>query len=275
MKTDTIIKDRKDWNATFVIVVMVAISAVILVIPIPTILLDILMAVNWVMALCIFLVAVFTKDQRRTKNNREKTIPEEMTVSYILPAAFLLYAVFGLAVYITFTRLILAQKTGLDSIILLSVSDLVHIDGTAGIIAGVISLVIFCVVIVSATRHSKHSTETAAQAVLNAMPEAAADIERTYTGGEISEETVIAKKDHLQWQVDILGAMEGVGKFIAGNAKIMICIMAVGVFGGIAIMTVLHGKTIQEAVRISIAFGIVGGISFYCPSYCYPPPCAL
>jgi flagellar biosynthesis component FlhA len=75
----------------------------------------------------------------------KKINSEEMTIFYILPVVFLSCAVFGLAVYVAFTRLILSKGLDVDSIVLLFLPGLVHIDGPAGIIVGFISVAIFCV----------------------------------------------------------------------------------------------------------------------------------
>jgi flagellar biosynthesis protein FlhA len=97
------------------------------------------------------------------------------------------------------------------------------------------------------------------------MPEAEADIERTYTGGEISKEAFVVQKGHLQRQINFLGAMGEVRKFITGNIKVTIFIMAIGIFGSIVIGTTLHGQTIQETMETSVMLGISGSIIIFLP----------
>jgi hypothetical protein len=118
---------------------------------------------------------------------------------------------------------------------------------------------------VFAVRGSMRIAETIARFSFDAMPAAMTAIERAYTRGEISEEMYIVRKDHIEKQNDFLGAMKETGKFIAGNAKVTIFVMAAGVLGGILSGTGLYGQTVQETAEVSIAFGISGIVIFLLP----------
>jgi flagellar biosynthesis protein FlhA len=263
MKTDKPMKIRKGRNIviTFAVIVLV----LVMFIPIPAIVLNVLMAVNLFLALAIFLTTVFTGCQRRTKDN-EKTIFDAAAIFYIFPVIFLLYSIFGLMVYVTFTRLILTKGAGTDNEIISFFSGLVNTGETAGIITGFVSIIAFCtVVIVPVKKWTKRAAELAGRFVLSVMPGAIADMDHAYTCGKISEKEFIARKDNIVKQADFWGSMDGAGKFIAGNVTVMICIMTAVIFGGIITGTRLHGKTILEAAEAYIAFGISGGIIFLLP----------
>jgi flagellar biosynthesis component FlhA len=247
-------KPMKNLNSVFITVAMAA--ALTLVIFMPAALMDMLMAVNFILSLFLFLSAIL-RSQIRTKGNTEKNLP-------VFPIAVLLCAVFGLAAYVALTRLILISETEVDSKIILFISGLVSAGGTIGIIAGFGAPVVFCVVMALVTRGAARTAETAGRFIPDAMPIMA--IERAYTSGEIIEEAFIARKGDIGKLDDFWDAMRETGKFIAGNAKVMIFIMAVGISGNIIIGTNLRGQTIHDLAQMSIAFGIGGAIFFLLPS---------
>jgi flagellar biosynthesis protein FlhA len=260
MKTNKLIKTR--YNGSVVFVTAAIAAAPVTVITIPAIILDILMAVNLILTLLVFLLLVFfSGGQHRIKSTEEKLMFSETAIFSFIPIVSLLCSVFGLAVYVASTRLILAKGTEVDSKILLFVSGLIRMGGIAGIIAG---FIIVCVM-VSVIKRSTRLSETAARFILDIMPAIMTAAERTYTCGEISEETFIARKDHLTKQTDFFGATDGAGKFIAGNVKVAIFIMAVSFLGGIIIGTILQGQAIKDAVETSIVFSAGSGIIFFLP----------
>jgi flagellar biosynthesis protein FlhA len=261
MKTDKSKKNREIRN----IVIAMAVIVPVMVIPMTTIILIILMTVNLFLVLAIFLAVVFTGCQRRAKNNEEKIISGETGIFYPFPAVFLLCAIFGLAVYVNFTRLILTKGIGANNKIILFFSSLIDAGGTAGIITGTVSIIIICITVAFATRKGVIRIAEVAALALDVMPEMMTAMEHAYTCGEISEEAFIARKDSIGQQANFLGAMDGAGKFITGDVKVMIVILAAGVFGGTIIGTKFHEQTIREVMETSIAFGISGGIIFLLP----------
>jgi flagellar biosynthesis protein FlhA len=183
----------------------------------------------------------------------------------ILPAIFLLCAILGIMIFVKFTLSILTKTTGFSNKIILLFSDLIDSDEIVGIITGFIAIIIICVAVALATRKMAICAAEIAALALNAAPGAMTTMERSYTCGEISEEAFIARKDMLYNNLIFLGDMDGVGKFLAEGIKIMILVIAFGFLGGIIIGTKLHGQTIQEAAKTSIAFGLSGGIVFFLP----------
>jgi flagellar biosynthesis protein FlhA len=247
MKTD---KSNKSRNIIIAMVVIVP----MMVIPIPAIILNILMSVNLFLALAIFLAVVFTGCQRRANGNEEKIISGKTDIFCYVPTVFILCAIFGLTVYVNFTRLILTKATGVDNKIILFFSGLIGAGGVAGIITGFASIITICVAVIFVTKKEAMRVAEAAVHVLDIAPEAMTAMEYTYTC-----------KDILYKKLIFFGAMDGAGKFITKSVTVMLFIMAAGIFGGIIIGTEFHGQTIQEAVETSIAFGVSGGIIFLLP----------
>jgi flagellar biosynthesis protein FlhA len=263
MKTDKLIKNQEGHNIA--IAAGVTVLILLMVILMPAVILNILMAVNWLLVLAVFLAALFTGRQCGTKVDEGEIISGKTDVFSRFPAVFLSCAIFGLALYVSFIRLILTQGTEAGNRIVLFVSGLVNRGGTAGIIAGFVSILVVCVAVILAAQKGSARTAEAARFVLDLMPETMTAIERAYACGEISGETFVTRKDNIAHQADFLGAMDGVGKFVAGNAKVMIFIITAGILGSIIIGTGIYGQTIQEAAETSIAFVISGGIIFLLP----------
>jgi flagellar biosynthesis component FlhA len=257
-------KNRKKITIILAALVMEALEIIISFMP--TVILDILMAANLIQALCILLIAVFTGGKRRTRGNEGRNLSKETAVFRILPMLFLLCELFGLVIFVAFTRLILAEGTGADSEILLLVSGLIRMGGIVGITVGFIGLEVICaVVIIAITKVSLFITEVSTRFSMDAIPVKIMVMEHAYNCGEISEETFIARKDSIVQQNDFLGSMDGAYKFVAGSAKVMIIIIVLEILGGIIIGTRFHGQTVWEATETFIAFGFSGGIIFLPP----------
>lgn len=243
-----------------------AVIVLVVVIPIPAIILNILMAANLFLALAIFLIIALVGYQRWAKGNEEKIISGKTDIFYRFPAVFLLCAIFGPVSYINFTRLILIKGAGTDNKILLFFSNLISSGGIAEIIVGFVSAIAICSIVIFVTK--KWSTRVAQisyRFVLDVMPNMVETIERSYARGEIGEEVFVVRKADLPREANFLGAMDGAGKIIAKTVIVMTFVMAIGIFGSVIIGTKLHGQAIQEAVETSIAFGLSGSIVFLLP----------
>ncbi|MDR2210287.1 MAG: flagellar biosynthesis protein FlhA [Spirochaetaceae bacterium] len=231
------------------IAIAVAVVAVVmmLIIPMPTVLLDALMAMNLVLALLILLIVLYTK---------------KPTDFASFPTVLLVSTVFGLALNVSSTRLILTQGAAFDGRMIQAFSSfVVGSGGTEGLVVGfVIFIVIIAVQAVVITKGATRIAEVAARFTLDALPGKQMAIEAEFNSGAIAEEESIARKNDLQREVDFYGAMDGSSKFISGNVKVGILITVVNILGGIIIGTVLHGETISAAVGTYIAFSIGDGL---------------
>jgi type III secretory pathway component EscV len=134
----------------------------------------------------------------------------------------------------------LTRGTEAGGNIILFFSGLIKTVGTAGIITALAGIIASCAAVAFAAK--KGSARIAKLAL-----------------------QFITRKDDMVKQAYVLGALDGAGKFIAGNASLMICTMTVIIFGGIGIGIRLHGQTLQGAAEIYISFGICGGIFFVLP----------
>jgi flagellar biosynthesis protein FlhA len=236
----------RDKTDLFIAIGVVAV-VMMLVIPLPTVLLDTLMAMNLVLSLLIILIVLYTK---------------KATDFSVFPTLLLVITVFGLALNVSSTRLILTQGAAFDGRMIRAFSGfVVGSGGSEGLVVGfIIFIVIIAVQAVVITKGATRIAEVAARFALDAMPGKQMAIEAQYNSGAITEEESIARKNDLQKEVDFYGAMDGSSKFISGNVKVGILITAVNVLGGIIIGTVFHGEPIAVAVGTYVSFSIGDGL---------------
>jgi flagellar biosynthesis protein FlhA len=218
-----------------------------LIIPLPTVLLDALMAMNLVLSLLILLIVLYTK---------------KATDFSVFPTLLLVITVFGLALNVSSTRLILTQGEAFDGRMIRAFSSfVVGSGGTEGLVVGfIIFIVIIAVQAVVITKGSTRIAEVAARFALDAMPGKQMAIEAEYNSGAITEEESIIRKNDLQREVDFYGAMDGSSKFVSGNVKVGILITAVNILGGIIIGAVFHGEPISVAIGTYVSFSIGDGL---------------
>jgi flagellar biosynthesis protein FlhA len=211
------------------------------------VLLDALMAMNLVLSLLILLIVLYTR---------------KATDFSVFPTMLLVITVFGLALNVSSTRLILTKGAAFDGRMVQAFSSfVVGSGGTEGLVVGfIIFIVIIAVQAMVITKGATRIAEVAARFALDAMPAKQMAIEAEYNSQAITEEEAIARKNDLQREVDFYGAMDGSSKFVSGNVKIGILITAVNILGGIIIGAVFHGEPISMAVGTYVAFSIGDGL---------------
>ncbi len=241
--TDNFLNDRSDLFIALGVVSVVA----MLIIPIPTVLLDALMAINLILALLILLIVLYTR----------------RAVEFsVFPTVLLISTVFSLALNVSSTRLILSQGTEFDGkMIKAFASFVVGSGGAEGLVIGfVIFIVIIAVQALVITKGATRVAEVAARFALDALPGKQMAIEAEYNSGAISEEESFKRKNDLQREVDFYGAMDGASKFVSGNVKVGIFITVINVLGGIIIGMSLHGEDLGTALATYTSFSIGDGL---------------
>ncbi len=224
-----------------------------MIIPIPTILLDTLMALNLILALLVILIVLYMKNAL------------EFTV---FPALLLILTVFGLALNVSSTRLILSQGSHFEGRIIRAFGTFVV--GTGGTKGYVIGLIIFVIIIavqfLVITKGSTRVAEVAARFTLDALPGKQMAIEAEYNSGLITEEDATRRKADLQREVDFYGAMDGSSKFVAGNVKVGILITVINIIGGFIVGMTLLGESFQTALDTYIPLAIGDGLVTQLPA---------
>ncbi|MDR1324776.1 MAG: flagellar biosynthesis protein FlhA [Treponema sp.] len=235
------------------IALAVILVVIMIVIPLPTVLLDTFMALNLMFSLIILLIVLYT---------------HKATDFSLFPTILLVVTVFGLALNICSTRLILSQGPAFDGKMIRAFSTfVVGAGGLEGIVIGfIIFVVIIAVQMVVITKGATRVSEVAARFALDAMPGKQMAIEAEFNSGSISQEEAQARKQELQREVDFYGAMDGSSKFISGSVKIGIFVTVVNLLGGIITGMALRGESLTQVAGTYFALTIGDGLLSQLPA---------
>ena len=228
---------KQSFPATAVVTVVLAV-----IFPMPTLLLDALMAINLVFALLILLIVIY----------------EPKPTSFTLfPTILLVSTVFSLALNVSSTKLILSQGGRFDGRMIKAFSSfVVGTSGDAGIVIGlIIFIVIMAVQLIVITKGSGRVSEVAARFSLDSMQPRMMAIETEYSSGAITEEEAQRQKEEIKRESCFFGSMDGASKFISGNVKVGIFIIIVEMLGGFIIGSVMYGEDNVFSTYISFAIG--------------------
>jgi len=222
---------------------MITVLATLL-IPLPTPLLDILLACSISLAVAVLIITLSSKEAHELST---------------FPSLLLFVTIFRLSLNVASTRLILLQGDA---------GKIIQTFG--GFVAGgsfVVGLVIFLILVVIQfiviTKGAERISEVAARFTLDAMPGKQMAIDADLNAGAITETQANERRAKIVKESEFYGAMDGASKFIRGDAKAGIIIIAINIIGGIA-MGYSRGMTVAGAVRtysiLSIGDGLVSQI---------------
>ena len=223
------------WQQRSDILVAIGVVVVIMMmlIPLPAVLLDVLLAANLVLSLLIILTVLYTRHALEFS---------------VFPTLLLIATVFGLALNVSSTRLILSKGSQFNGQIIRAFATFVV--GTRGVEGYVIGLIIFIIIIavqfIVITKGATRVAEVAARFTLDALPGKQMAIEAEYNSGLTTEEEATRKKNDLQREADFYGAMDGASKFISGNVRVGILITVVQIVGGLIVGMTLHGESLHR-----------------------------
>jgi flagellar biosynthesis protein FlhA len=240
---------RSDGVVAFGVVVIV----MMLIIPLPTVLLDFLMTINLLLSLITILIVLYTKNALDFS---------------VFPTLLLVTTVFGLALNVSSTRLILSQGSEFGGQIVQAFARfVVGTEGTAGLVIGLIIFVILVAVqFIVITKGATRVAEVAARFTLDSLPGKQMAIEAEYNSGTLTEEEMTRKKTELEREVDFYGAMDGASKFVSGNVKVGILITVINIVGGIVVGTTIHGEPFNTAINTYVSLTIGDGLVTQFPS---------
>ncbi len=220
-------------------------TVLLLILPVPAFLLDLLLALNIGMSLLVLLVVVYVKD------------PPEFSG---FPTILLALTLFRLSLNISSTRLILVH--GYAGHIIDSFGRFV-VQGNF-----VVGAVVFCILVVInfvvITKGAGRIAEVSARFTLDALPGKQMAIDAELNAGIINEVTATARRVKIQKEADFYGAMDGASKFVRGDAIAGILITLVNILGGFAIgvfqMDLSLAESLQKFTLLSIGDGLVAQI---------------
>jgi len=217
----------------------------VLVIPVPPVLLDFLLAFNITVAVLILMVTLYLQK------------PLELSV---FPGMLLVVTLLRLSLNVASTRLILTDGYA-GEVINAFGNFVVKGNYVVGLIIFLILVVIQFVVI---TKGAGRISEVAARFTLDAMPGKQMAIDADLNAGLISEAEARVRRESIAREGDFYGAMDGASKFVRGDAIAGILITLVNIVGGFVIGVAQRGLSFSEAIRtytlLSIGDGLVSQI---------------
>ncbi len=221
----------------------VVISVVLMIIiPLPPEILDILLSFNITISVVIILLTLFTT---------------EVLQFSVFPTLLLITTLFRLALNISSARLILKDAYA-GEVINAFGSFVVGGNYVVGIIIFLIIVIIQFIVI---TNGAGRVSEVSARFTLDAMPGKQMSIDADLNAGLIDEMGARERRKRLQQEADFYGAMDGASKFIKGDAIAGIIITAINIIGGIIIGVVMMNMdaatAAQTYTRLTIGDGLV------------------
>ncbi|MGF9907417.1 MULTISPECIES: flagellar biosynthesis protein FlhA [Brevibacillus] len=201
---------------------------VMMVIPLPSALLDLLLILNISLALTILLVSMYTKE----------------TLEFsIFPTVLLITTLFRLALNVSTTRNILSHGEG-GKVIETFGSFVVGGNQVVGFVVFLILIIIQFIVI---TKGSERVAEVAARFTLDAMPGKQMSIDADLNAGMITEADARVRRKKIENEADFYGAMDGASKFVKGDAIAGIIIFIVNIIGGFIIGMLIHDMSFAES----------------------------
>ncbi|MSR91090.1 flagellar biosynthesis protein FlhA [Inconstantimicrobium porci] len=240
-------KNRLNIKANQDIIIAIGILFIVLmmIIPMPALMLDILLALNLTMAVVIFLMTVFTTNVLQMS---------------VFPTLLLITTLFRLALNVSSTRLILLN--GSAGQIIQAFGDFVI--GGNYVVGIIIFLILVIVQLIVVTNGSGRVAEVSARFTLDAMPGKQMSIDADLNSGLIDEPTAKRKRADLQQEADFYGAMDGASKFVKGDATVGILITFVNIIGGLIIGMTQLGMTASVAAatytKLTVGDGLMGQI---------------
>ncbi len=217
-------------NADLLVVLAVVLIVVMMILPLPPALLDVLLALNITLALLILMLTMNVNGALQFS---------------IFPSLLLVATLFRLALNISTTRLILLH--GYAGEIVQAFGNFVV--GGNYVVGFVVFLILVVIQFVVITKGSERVAEVAARFTLDAMPGKQMSIDADLNAGLIDEEQARARRSEIEREADFYGAMDGAAKFVKGDAIAGIIITVINVLGGFAIGIGQLGMPFAEALQ--------------------------
>lgn len=227
------------------IAVAIVTIVIMMIIPLPTIVLDILICLNITIALLVVMSAIYNV--------------EALDLS-VFPSLLLITTLFRLALNISSTRLILLNGYA-GEVITAFGNFVVGGNAVVGFIVFVILVIVNFIVI---TKGSERVAEVSARFTLDAMPGKQMAIDADLNQGAITDAEAKRRREKVQRESDFFGAMDGASKFVKGDAIAAIVIMMINIGGGFVIGMLQRDMDAAQALQtytlLTVGEGLVAQI---------------
>ena len=220
---------------------------VVLIVPLPTFLLDILITINISLSFLILLVTLHVK--------------QALEIS-AFPSLLLFTTLFRLALNVASTRLILMHANA--GAVIASFGNFV-VGGNV-VIGMVIFIILTLIQFIVITKGATRVAEVAARFTLDAMPGKQMSIDADLNSGMITEEEARGRREAISQEAEFYGSMDGASKFVSGDAIAGIVITLVNIAGGIIIGGLMQGMGISDALSTYTILTVGDGLVSQIPS---------
>jgi type III secretion protein V len=230
-----------------IVAILMLVAIIMIIIPLPTWLVDGLIAINISVSMLILLVVFYIAR------------PVEFSS---FPSVILIATLFRLAITITTSRLILLQADA---------GDIVSAFGNF-VIGGdiAVGLVVFLIITIAQfvviTKGGERVAEVAARFSLDAMPGKQMAIDNDLRSGDIDQAEANRLRRGLERESHLFGAMDGAMKFVKGDAIASILVILVNLIGGMIVGSVKHGMTVGTAAETYALLSVGDGLVAQIPS---------
>lgn len=234
--------------------VMFAIGAVMvimmLIIPLPTMILDLLLVVNIVISLLILLMVLSIKSANDFS---------------VFPSVLLIMTAFRLALNVSTTRAILSQGASFDGRVITAFANFVV---SGNVVVGVVIFIILIIVqFIVITKGATRVSEVAARFALDSMPSKMMAVESELQAGAITDKEAEEKRKKIRGESDFYGTMDGASKFVQGDVIAGLIITVINIVGGLVIGMTMRGETFNQAIDVYTRFTIGDGLVTQIPAF--------
>ncbi len=238
-------------SSTFLAVGIVGVLLVMM-IPLPPFILDLLLSFNITFAIVILLVAIYVLK------------PLDFSV---FPSVLLIATLLRLSLNVASTRLILLhgnEGTAAAGQVIKSFGTFVV--GGNFLIGFIVFMVLVLINFIVITKGATRIAEVAARFTLDAMPGKQMSIDADLNTGLISESQARIKRDSIAREADFYGAMDGASKFVRGDAIAGIIIALINIVGGLIIGVLQQGMPVADAARTYTLLTVGDGLVTQIPA---------
>jgi flagellar biosynthesis protein FlhA len=220
---------------------------IMLVVPLPTELIDLLITLNLVGSVVILLTAMYVK--------------RALDFS-VFPSLLLIATMFRLALNVSVTRQVLLHAKAGNV-----VAAFGHfVIGGSVVVGLVVFLIIIVIQFVVITNGAGRVAEVAARFTLDGMPGKQMAIDADLNSGLVNKDEARRRRREVAAEADFYGAMDGASKFVRGDAVAAMVIMAINLVGGLLIGILQMGDTFSQAINTYSLLSVGDGLAAQLPA---------
>lgn len=229
------------------LIVLLVLIVFMIILPLPTWLLDVLIGTNMSLSILILITSVYLK---------------QPTSFSTLPAILLFATLFRLAIGISTTRMILLQA---DAGQIVRTFGQFVLGGSL-VVGIVVFLIITIVQFIVITKGAERVAEVSARFSLDALPGRQMSIDSDMRAGEIDMPEARRRREALQLESEFYGSMDGAMKFVKGDAIAGLIIIAVNILGGLGVGVGQNGMAFGDALGLYSVLTVGDGMVSQIPA---------